>query len=85
VQVQALRLEHHQQRAANATVQAKCDEFVKACLVKWSQPKRVVVVAAPVRVLLRHAHHARAKVALSRKFRTQLKFRLVSTLVKHFD
>jgi hypothetical protein len=85
VQVQALRLERRQQRAANATVQAKYDEFVKACLVKWSQPKRVVVAAAPVRVLPRRVLHARAKVALSKKFRTQLKFPLVSILVKHSD
>jgi hypothetical protein len=83
VQVQALRLEHHQQHAANATVPGKCDEFVRACSAKWLLHKRVIDAVERARALRRHVPHARARVASLRKFHIQSKFLPVSIVVKH--
>jgi hypothetical protein len=83
--VQVQKLEHRQQRVVNVMVRAKCDVFVKACSAKWSQRRLVIDAVERVKALHRHVLHARAKVASSKKFRTQLKFLQESTLVKHFD
>jgi hypothetical protein len=62
----------------------KCEEFDRACLAKWLLHKPVTGAAALVKALLRHALRVRAKVALLRKFRTQLKFLPELIVVKHF-
>jgi hypothetical protein len=53
-------------------------------LAKWLLHKPVTGAAALVKALLRHALRVRAKVALLRKFRTQLKFLPELIVVKHF-
>jgi hypothetical protein len=81
----ALKPEHRQQRVANATVQAKYDEFAKACLVKWLLRKHVTVAVERVRALPRHVLRARAMVASLKKFHIQSKFLPELTAVKRFD
>jgi len=69
-----LGLTLNQLRVPNAVEQAKCAVFAKACLAKWSQQVRVVVVVAWAQWLLLHVQSAQAKDAYRRVSPTQSMF-----------